>query len=91
MKVDEDNIPLPPGLAEFIIAKHRNGATETVRLKFRKEQARFLDYDADDYEMSESGMNGGNAHGGEITGYDGPGGYRETYTPSRGPADDSPF
>ncbi len=94
MKVDEDNIPLPPGLAEFIIAKHRNGATETVRLKFRKEQARFLDYDSDDYEMSESSINGGggNAHGGsDITGYDGPGGYKETYTPPRGPVDDAPF
>ncbi len=88
MKVDEDNVPLPPGLAEFIIAKHRNGATETVRLKFRKEQARFLDYDDDDLSFTDSGMNGGgggggggNAHAGggrdEITGYDGPGGYRE--------------
>ncbi len=95
MKVDEDNVPLPPGLAEFIIAKHRNGATETVRLKFRKEQARFLDYDDDDLSFTDSGMNGGGtssaaggfasggnggfggAGGGEITGYDGPGGYRE--------------
>ncbi len=90
MKVDEDNIPLPPGLAEFIIAKHRNGATETVRLKFRKEQARFLDYDADDYDMSESGINGGGS--GDITGYDGPGGYKESYTPPRSPSfDDAPF
>jgi replicative DNA helicase len=95
MKVDEDNIPLPPGLAEFIIAKHRNGATETVRLKFRKEQARFLDYDSDDYDMSESSMNGGSGggRGGDITGYDGPGGYTESYTPPRRPSrdDDAPF
>ncbi len=55
MKVDEDNLPLPPGLAEFIIAKHRNGATDTVRLKFRKEQARFLDFD-DDFEIAESSI-----------------------------------
>ncbi len=58
MKVDEDNIPLPPGLAEFILAKHRNGATDTIRLKFRKEQAKFMDFD-DDYDMAESSMNGG--------------------------------
>jgi replicative DNA helicase len=92
MKVDEDNIPLPPGLAEFIIAKHRNGATETVRLKFRKEQARFLDYDSDDYDFTDSAANGSGG-GGDITGYDGPGGYTESYTP---PArsnynDDAPF
>ncbi len=31
------------GMAEFIIAKHRNGATGTVRMKFRKEFARFED------------------------------------------------
>ena len=111
MKVDEDNVPLPPGLAEFIIAKHRNGATETVRLKFRKEQARFLDYDDDDLSFTDSGMNvsstgarmsaegwrgsaegdNGGGGGGDITGYDGPGGYKETYTPPRGPVDDAPF
>lgn len=62
MKVDEDNIPLPPGLAEFILAKHRNGATDTIRLKFRKEQARFMDFD-DDYDMAESSMNGGGEGG----------------------------
>ncbi|MDR2893874.1 MAG: replicative DNA helicase [Alistipes sp.] len=92
MKVDEDNIPLPPGLAEFIIAKHRNGATETVRLKFRKEQARFLDYDSDDYDMAESSLNGGSG-GDDITGYDGPGGYTtENYTPPRRTMDDdAPF
>jgi replicative DNA helicase len=77
MKVDENNVPLPAGLAEFIIAKHRNGATDTVRLKFRKEQARFLDMD-DDFDMAESSMNGD-----DISGYDGPGGYTESYTPPR--------
>ncbi len=56
MKVDEENVPLPPGLAEFIIAKHRNGATDTVRLRFRKEQARFLDFD-DEFGDVESSMN----------------------------------
>jgi replicative DNA helicase len=88
MKVDEDNVPLPPGLAEFIIAKHRNGATETVRLKFRKEQARFLDYDSDDYDFTDSASNGSSKN--DITGYDGPGGYTERGYRG-GDGGDSPF
>ena len=36
------------GMAEFIIAKHRNGAVDTVLLKFRNEYARFQDPDVDD-------------------------------------------
>ncbi len=81
MRVDEDNIPLPEGLAEFIIAKHRNGATDTVRLKFRKGQAKFTDMDDGDYNVTDS------------AGFDSPGGYTESYTPparSTG-GDDVPF
>lgn len=37
------------GMAEFIIAKHRNGAVDTVLLKFRSEYARFQDTDEDAY------------------------------------------
>ncbi len=33
------------GQAEIIIAKHRNGATGDVRLRFREEIARFVDWD----------------------------------------------
>jgi replicative DNA helicase len=33
------------GLAEIIIAKHRNGPIQDVQLKFRTEQAKFLDVD----------------------------------------------
>jgi replicative DNA helicase len=33
------------GLAEIIVAKHRNGATGDVKLRFRKEQAKFTDLD----------------------------------------------
>ena len=36
------------GMAEFIIAKHRNGAVDTVLLRFKSEYARFQDV-ADDY------------------------------------------
>ena len=37
------------GMAEFIIAKHRNGAVDTVLLRFRNEYARFQDPDDDVY------------------------------------------
>ena len=36
------------GMAEFIIAKHRNGAVDTVLLRFKNEYARFQDV-SDDY------------------------------------------
>ena len=53
---DEDGQPTA-GMAEIILAKHRNGATDTVKLRFRKEQARFLDYDEDDMISIDSSMN----------------------------------
>ena len=34
------------GVAEFIIAKHRNGETADVSLRFRKEFARFEEWDS---------------------------------------------
>ena len=37
------------GMAEFIIAKHRNGAVDTVLLRFRNEYVRFQDLDEEDY------------------------------------------
>ncbi|MBE5033542.1 replicative DNA helicase [Gallalistipes aquisgranensis] len=47
LTVDEEGLPTA-GMAEIIVAKHRNGAVDTVKLRFRKEQARFMDYDEDD-------------------------------------------
>ncbi len=60
MNVDESGMPTA-GMAEIIVAKHRNGATDTVNLRFRKEQARFMDYDDDEmgggsYSSFESSM-----------------------------------
>ena len=49
MTTDEEGLPTA-GMAEIIIAKHRNGATDTVKLRFRKEQARFMNYDEDTYD-----------------------------------------
>jgi len=41
----EDNTPTA-GLAEIIVAKHRNGQTGDVRLRFQKTIGRFADYEA---------------------------------------------
>ena len=37
------------GMAEFIIAKHRNGAVDTVLMRFRNEYARFQDLQEEHY------------------------------------------
>jgi replicative DNA helicase len=47
IEFDEDNNPTK-GTAEIIIAKHRNGALDTVRLKFINHLAKFADLDASD-------------------------------------------
>ena len=53
-----------PGYTELIIAKHRNGETKDVEMRFIKEEARFVDantmYSADSdikYENVESNLN----------------------------------
>jgi replicative DNA helicase len=45
---DEDGNSLV-GLAEIIVAKHRNGAIGDIKLRFRKEQAKFTDIDEMDF------------------------------------------
>ena len=60
---DEEGMSLK-GVAEFIIAKHRNGALKTARLKFTDEFARFSnledpnfnDLPGDTFEIPESNM-----------------------------------
>jgi replicative DNA helicase len=42
------------GMAEIIIAKHRNGATGDVRLRFRQELARFQDVEEDMFDDGNS-------------------------------------
>lgn len=60
------------GIAEIIVAKHRNGATDDVQLKFKNTYAKFLnkdDSDAEDnpfaggYQTFTSRINGGNDSG----------------------------
>lgn len=46
------------GLAEIIIAKHRNGATGDIRLRFRNEYAKFMNLDDDlDGKILSSSIN----------------------------------
>ena len=64
-------------LAELIVAKHRNGATDIIKMKFRKEFAQFSDFDpldgslyGGDREFGSS-LDGGDSFGGG--GFDGSG------------------
>ena len=58
MTVDEDGNPTQ-GLAEIIVAKHRNGAVDTIKLRFRSEQAKFVDWDDTGFAGISSGAAGG--------------------------------
>jgi replicative DNA helicase len=51
----EDGTPAQ-GMAEVIIAKHRNGSLENVRLKFIGKYTKFADYDAPDGFTSMSNL-----------------------------------
>jgi replicative DNA helicase len=44
--------PYPEGIAQVIVAKHRNGPTGTVHLRFRKELTRFEDLNLMQAELS---------------------------------------
>ncbi len=56
------------GLAEIIIAKHRNGAVTDVQLKFVAEMARFEEFDANGLSPISSDADGGNFDGGMTIG-----------------------
>lgn len=47
ISVDDEGMPTQ-GMAEVIIAKHRNGSLENVKLKFIGKYTKFADYDAPD-------------------------------------------
>jgi replicative DNA helicase len=51
-----DGAPYPHGDAQIIIAKHRNGPTGTVHLRFRQELARFEDLLLRDEESAMAGV-----------------------------------
>ena len=59
------------GIAEIIVAKHRNGSVDDVRLRFQKEGAKFLDLEDGDISnyanlipQASPGMGGADAGGG---------------------------
>ncbi len=54
LTTDEETGASTAGMAEIIIAKHRNGQTDNVKLKFRKEQAKFSDYDDVEIQAGET-------------------------------------
>ncbi len=54
MTHDEDNVPIRPGSAEIIIAKHRNGPTDTAVLRFQQDRALFTNFEEDDFEAMDS-------------------------------------
>jgi replicative DNA helicase len=60
MNTDENGMPTA-GLAEIILAKHRNGAVCDVKLRFLKDQARFADMEADINSTAADPMGGGGA------------------------------
>jgi len=87
------------GMAEIILAKHRNGAVCDVNLRFIKEQARFMDVDdamlppaqAADmnqaYDDYTSSMGGGGSMGGGLGSARGD---DEFALPSQGPVNTKP-
>ena len=58
MNTDENGMPTA-GMAEIILAKHRNGAVCDVKLRFLKDQARFADMEADEHSTAADPMNNG--------------------------------
>lgn len=56
--VTDENNRSQVGLANIIVAKHRNGATDTVPLHFKKTQVKFCDFEEEMPEkFRQSGMN----------------------------------
>ena len=60
INTDENGMPTA-GMAEIIIAKHRNGAVTDVNLRFLKDQARFADKDSDENSTAADPQNTGYA------------------------------
>ena len=49
--IDDDNA-IKPGIVELIVAKHRNGATDNIKLKFISEHTTFVNLDSDSNSQS---------------------------------------
>lgn len=64
---DEEGMPVK-GIAEIIVAKHRNGATDTVRLKYVSEYVKFVEPDDPNFSslLGPDPLQGPNAAGPSI-------------------------
>ncbi len=69
MDTTEDGLPTA-GMAEIILAKHRNGEVCDVPLRFIKEQARFADIDDLDIKAIAQSRGGNGGGGGAVREYD---------------------
>lgn len=80
--VDEEGMPTQ-GLAEVIIAKHRNGSLENVKLKFIGKYTKFTDFDGP--------IGNENPFSGMITKESRLNTFKDTPPPPAPPDDDTPF
>ena len=55
LEEDEDGNSVV-GMAEFIIAKHRNGPTDTVKLRWIADYAKFAEYEEVNFENMPAGL-----------------------------------
>ena len=88
--LDENNRDMR-GMAEFIIAKHRNGATGIVKMKFRHEFARFEDLHETQYVPVPQGEVTISAHADGIQPAFSPDDNPFAPGPVGGPDEDAPF
>jgi replicative DNA helicase len=58
-KIDDIDGRPTKGLAEVIIAKHRNGALSDIYLRFIDKYAKFVDFDTESYQ--DFNINAGNS------------------------------
>lgn len=54
--MEDENGQSQKGVAEIIVAKHRNGATDTVKLRFTDKYARFSDLDEFNFDALPAGV-----------------------------------
>ena len=61
INTDENGMPTA-GMAEIILAKHRNGAVTDVKLRFLKDQARFADMEAGEHSTAADPLGTGGGY-----------------------------
>lgn len=69
---DEEGQPYPQGLTEIIIAKHRNGALEDIKLQFNGKLSKFTDLAQGEYGTMGVTGDGGFGSLNPNSGFDGP-------------------